>query len=158
MSDCIVLTDGITGGYVPAHVRMRILVYQRGREFFVQVMRQKTRSSKKTFKTGKLKKSEFRGLLALAEKVDWWKLSPESPKNFEDIYKLDASIGLRIGHCRSMKPAQDCVERLRYPTNRQSTSNRLQSSLVQVAVDRIDCCYLRRNVAKNRPGKQRVLS
>ncbi len=93
----VMVTEGIVGGFVPAHVRGRMVVVPRDDKFDLLVMKQPQRNDEVTYQKGTLTAEQFDELLAALDKAGVWKLPVESPPGCQDIYKKDTSIAIRGG-------------------------------------------------------------
>lgn len=53
------VTEGIVGGFVPAHVRQRIVIIDSGEDFALLVMKQPVRNVEATYHRAALPKMEY---------------------------------------------------------------------------------------------------
>lgn len=93
----LVLTRGIVGGFVPAHVSEQVVIHNTDAGAVIHLMQQPRRNAPTTFLRGKLTPEEYRSLFDQADKLGLWGLPRETPAGCEDIYKLDTSINARQG-------------------------------------------------------------
>ncbi len=93
----VMLTRGIVGGFVPAHVSLQIIALKTNTGFEVHVLDQPARNAPATYRRGSLTERQYADLFATAKKLGIWNLPREMPAGSEDIYKLDTSISLLQG-------------------------------------------------------------
>ena len=96
-SDAIVLTEGIVGGFVPAHVRLKVIVLPKKNTVEIWVKSQSDRTAKPRYVKGEVPRPEFEKLTSTIEAEKFWKLPVESPRGSQDIYQLDTSLHVRLG-------------------------------------------------------------
>jgi len=96
-SDAIVLTEGIVGGFVPAHVRLKVIVLPKEETVEIWAKLQPDRKAKPRYVKGEVPRPEFENLTASIQAEKFWKLPVESPRGSEDIYQLDTSLHVRLG-------------------------------------------------------------
>lgn len=94
---CVVLTDGIVGGFVPAMVRLKLLVFAENGKYHVWTKTQKSRRGMVQHHRGEITKKQFDDFLTGINQFGVTKLPLESPRGGEDIYRLDTSLLLRVG-------------------------------------------------------------
>jgi len=92
----IVVTEGIVGGFAPAHVRQRTIVVQQNGKFELFVMKQPARNSRPEYRHGVLTAAGFQTLTAGLKK-SVGNLPVEVPAGCQDIYKIDTSLTLHSG-------------------------------------------------------------
>ncbi len=93
----ILLTEGIVGGFAPAHVRSQVAITRSGDAYQVLVMTHPARNAQKTFRVGKLTEKQIATLLNGLEKQGLWKLPIELPSGCQDIYAKDTSLAVMSG-------------------------------------------------------------
>lgn len=93
----VMVTQGIVGGFVPPHVRLRALAVKTRAGYEIHQMTQAGRGMPQTFQKGTLTEAQYLGLFDSAKKLGVWELPVETPAGAEDIYLLDTSINLRLG-------------------------------------------------------------
>ena len=93
----VIVTEGIVGGFVPAHVRRKTLIYENKGEYVVLVMTHASRRAERKFVKGSLSKKAATALFAQLGAQGLWKLPVESPVGIEDIYRKDTSLTVRTG-------------------------------------------------------------
>ncbi len=93
----IMLTEGIVGGFVPAHVRQRTMIVVRDDKVELLVLKQPQRNDKPTYLRGELMAEQWKTLLAALKKEGLYELPVESPPGCQDIYKMDTSVAVRVG-------------------------------------------------------------
>jgi len=91
-SSYTMITEGIVGGFVPAHVRQRTVLITRDGKHQLYVMKQPRRGEAATYHAGKLDDMQFRSLQDAITKLGLSKLPVESPAGCQDIYEQDTSI------------------------------------------------------------------
>jgi hypothetical protein len=96
-ADAIVLTEGIVGGFIPAHVRLNIIFVPGADGVDVWIRAQPDRKAKSRYLKGKMPIKEFKKLTALIQKKKIWGLPIESPRGSQDIYQLDTSLNFKLG-------------------------------------------------------------
>ena len=93
----VLVTEGIVGGFAPAHVRQRIVVVSQNGKHELLVFKQPQRNSPKTFLRGTLTDMQMDALRKDLAKNGLWTLPTENPAGCQDIYKSDTSIAVRDG-------------------------------------------------------------
>ena len=93
----VLVTEGIVGGFAPAHVRQRIVVVSQNGKHELLVFKQPQRNSPKTFLRGTLTDMQMDALRKVLAKNGLWTLPTENPAGCQDIYKSDTSIAVRDG-------------------------------------------------------------
>jgi hypothetical protein len=93
----LMTTQGIVGGFVPAHVSSRIIITRGKVGPEIHVMKQEGRNAPQTFFRGTVTEKQYEALFAQAKKLGLWDLPREMPPGSEDIYQMDASINARYG-------------------------------------------------------------
>ena len=93
----VLVTEGIVGGFAPAHVRQRIIVVSQNGKHELLVFKQPQRNSPKTFLRGTLTDMQMDALRKDLAKNGLWTLPTEDPAGCQDIYKSDTSIAVRDG-------------------------------------------------------------
>ncbi|MCH7728514.1 MAG: hypothetical protein IH991_18840 [Planctomycetes bacterium] len=93
----VLVTEGIVGGFAPAHVRQRIIVVSQNGKHELLVFKQPQRNSPKTFLRGTLTDMQMDALRKDLAKNGLWSLPTEKPAGCQDIYKSDTSIAVRDG-------------------------------------------------------------
>ena len=96
-TDTIVLTEGIVGGIIAPHVRLKIVFKPTGEGVDIWVKSQPDRTAKSKYVKGRLSVAEFKKLTASINEKKIWKLPVESPQGSQDIYQLDTSLNIRLG-------------------------------------------------------------
>ncbi len=82
----VMVTEGIVGGFVPAHVRQRIVIIDSGEDLALLVMKQPVRNVEATYHKAALPKMEYLALMKKLAEHGLWKLPVEVPAGCQDIY------------------------------------------------------------------------
>jgi len=93
----VMVTKGIVGGFVPAHVRLQVIIVPQGDKHTIVVKKHADRRAKPTYLAGTLTKEQYADLFAELDKQGLWKLPTEQPPGSQDVYRRDTSISARQG-------------------------------------------------------------
>lgn len=96
-TDAIVLTEGIVGGIIAPHVRLKIYFVPNKDGVNVWIKQQPDRTTKAKYFQGEMKVAEFKELVASLQAKKIWDLPVESPRGSQDIYRLDTALNVRLG-------------------------------------------------------------
>ncbi len=94
--ETIALTEGIVGGFIPPHVRLKIIFLPGSDGVEIWIKSQPDRTAKSRYLKGTISIAEFDDLKATIQDKQLWNLPVELPRGSQDIYQLDTGLDIRL--------------------------------------------------------------